>query len=87
MSDEADTYFAKAQESLAGAESEFANARYNNCANRCYYACFQGAVSALIRAGIRPRGNPPQWGHSYVQAYRRNSPGNSSDGESCTLHH
>jgi uncharacterized protein (UPF0332 family) len=30
----------KALESLAGAESEFANARYNNCANRCYYACF-----------------------------------------------
>ena len=31
------TYLDKAIESLAGAESEYANKRYNNCANRCYY--------------------------------------------------
>ncbi len=29
-------YLEKAIESLAGAESECANRRYNNCANRCY---------------------------------------------------
>jgi uncharacterized protein (UPF0332 family) len=54
-------FLTKAQESLAGAESEFANGRYNNCANRCYYACFQAAVTALERAGVRPSGE--QWSH------------------------
>jgi uncharacterized protein (UPF0332 family) len=59
-------FLAKAQECLAGAESEFANGRFNNCANRCYYACFQAAVAALIRAGIQPSG--VQWAHGFVQA-------------------
>ena len=54
----------KARESLAGAEIEFANGWYNNCANRCYYACFQAAVVALQRAGIRPRGD--EWSHEFV---------------------
>ena len=44
----------KAVESLIGAESEFSNRRYNNTANRAYYACFQAAIAALQRAGIRP---------------------------------
>jgi uncharacterized protein (UPF0332 family) len=61
-------FLAKAQESLAGAESEFTNGRYNNCANRCYYACFQAAVAALSRAGIRPSGQGAEWGHAFVQA-------------------
>ena len=39
-------YLAKAAESLQTAESEFANGRYNSCANRCYYACFQAAIAA-----------------------------------------
>jgi len=56
----------KAQESLAGAQSEFVNGRYNNAANRCYYACFQAAITALLRAGIQPRGD--QWGHEFVPA-------------------
>jgi uncharacterized protein (UPF0332 family) len=56
---------AKATESLQTAESEFANGRYNSCANRCYYACFQAAIAALLREGIRPRG---QWSHEFVQA-------------------
>ena len=56
---------AKATESLLTAESEFANGRYNSCANRCYYACFQAAIAALLREGIRPRG---QWSHEFVQA-------------------
>jgi uncharacterized protein (UPF0332 family) len=54
-------YLAKATESLLTAESEFANGRYN----RCYYACFQAAIAALLREGIRPRG---QWSHAFVQA-------------------
>jgi uncharacterized protein (UPF0332 family) len=57
-------YLAKAEESLRTAESEFANGRYNSCANRCYYACLQAAISALLREGIRARG---QWSHEFVQ--------------------
>jgi uncharacterized protein (UPF0332 family) len=62
------TYLEKALESLAGAESEFANRRYNNCANRAYYACFQAAIHALMEAGIRPPKATAQWGHEFVQA-------------------
>ena len=56
----------KALESLAGAEGEFLNGRYNNCANRCYYACFQAAIVALQRAGMAPRGASGQWSHAFV---------------------
>ena len=58
-------YLAKAIESLLTAESEFANGRYNSCANRCYYACFQAAIATLLSEGIRPAG---QWNHQFVQA-------------------
>ena len=44
----ADIYLTKAEESLAGAESEHANSRFNNCANRAYYACFQAAVAGTL---------------------------------------
>jgi len=57
-------YLAKAEESLRTAESEFANGRYNSCANRCYYACFQSAIAALLAEGIRASG---QWSHEFVQ--------------------
>jgi uncharacterized protein (UPF0332 family) len=57
-------YLVKAAESLATAESEFSFGRYNSCANRCYYACFQAAVAVLIQEGIRPRDD---WGHNFVQ--------------------
>ncbi len=68
MLDEAAVYRAKAEESLAGAEAEFANGRYNNCANRAYYACFQAAVAALIRAGVRPTTGGGKWDHKIVQS-------------------
>src|SRR3954452_7137759 len=68
MIDSDTTFFEKAEESLAGAESEYANGRSNNSANRCYYACFQAAIYALIRAGIRPPGASQEWGHGFVQA-------------------
>ena len=58
-------YSAKATESLLTAESEYVNGRYNSCASRCYYSCFQAAIVALLREGIRPRG---QWSHEFVQA-------------------
>lgn len=59
-------YLTKAVESLAGAESEFANGRYNNCANRCYYACFQAAVAALFAAGLTPQGTRTVWSHDVL---------------------
>ncbi len=65
MLDVASLYLEKAVRSLAGAESEFANGRYDNCANRCYYASFQAAIAALLRAGIRPPGGG-QWSHAFV---------------------
>ena len=61
-------FLAKAEESLAGAESEFINDRYNNSANRAYFACFQAAIHALISAGIRSPAATEQWGHDFVQA-------------------
>jgi uncharacterized protein (UPF0332 family) len=51
---------------VTGAESEYANKRYQNCANRAYYACYQAAVAALLLHGIRPGGS--RWGHDTVQA-------------------
>ena len=56
MSDLSDPLLIKARESLAGARSEYEQSRYNNVANRAYYACFQAAVAALNDAGIRPLG-------------------------------
>jgi uncharacterized protein (UPF0332 family) len=61
-------FLAKAHESVAGAESEFVNDRYNNAANRAYYACFQAAIHALSDAGVQPPGATEQWGHDFVQA-------------------
>jgi uncharacterized protein (UPF0332 family) len=59
----------KAAESLACAESEYVNGRFNTCANRCYYACFQAAVAALAGHGIAPPGGiRAQWSHGFVQA-------------------
>jgi uncharacterized protein (UPF0332 family) len=58
-------YLPKAIESLLTAESEFADGRYNSCANRSYYACFQAAIAAILSEGIRPAG---QWNPQYVQA-------------------
>ena len=61
-------FLAKAEESLASAENDFASGRYNSCANRCYYACFNAARAALLWAGITPRGPNAAWGHAYIQA-------------------
>jgi uncharacterized protein (UPF0332 family) len=45
--DEAQDYLAKAQGSLAGADSELAHRRFNDCARNAYYACFQAAIVAF----------------------------------------
>jgi uncharacterized protein (UPF0332 family) len=61
-------FLVKARESLAGAIAEQSNGRFNNAANRAYYACFQAAIHALQREGIRPPGGGDRWGHDFVQA-------------------
>ena len=68
MSDDqhADLYWRKAIESLAGAESELANERFNNAVNRAYYAAFQAAVTKLLAGGVRTRNG--RWAHTYVQS-------------------
>jgi uncharacterized protein (UPF0332 family) len=64
VNDVTESHLTKAAECLAGARSEFANARYNNAANRAYYAAYNTAIVALIRAGI----GRPRWLHDEVQA-------------------
>lgn len=68
MSEPLTIYLAKADESLLGAQSEVDQGRYNNAANRCYYACFQAAIAALQQANISPPGGREEWGHAFVQA-------------------
>jgi uncharacterized protein (UPF0332 family) len=65
---EAQDRLAKAQESLAGVESELAHRRFNNCAWDAYYACFQAAIAALLNKEISPRDSENLWGHDFVQA-------------------
>lgn len=62
-----DIYIKKAEDSLAGAGSECAAGRFDNCANRAYYACFQAAVAALVHARIGPLNQAGQWSHDFVQ--------------------
>ena len=66
MDGDAAIYLAKAAESLLTAESEFASGRYNSCANRCYYACFQAAIAAMIMEGFRGPGG--RWPHTFVHS-------------------
>lgn len=65
MESDADSYLTKAHESPMSAESDFHSERYSSCANRCYYACYQAAVAALLSDGIRPSG---KWAHKFVHA-------------------
>src|SRR6266404_1921649 len=44
--------FGKGGGGIRTAESEFANGRYNSCANRCYYACFRAGSAAFLAEGI-----------------------------------
>ena len=68
QAEESGSYLAKAEESLAGAESELAGQRYNNWANRCYYACFQAALGVLLDAEIQARSPGGRWRHDHIQA-------------------
>ena len=62
------SYLAKAQESVTGARSEFEAERYNNSANRSYYAVFQAGIHALILEGVRLPGGGTEWGHAFVDS-------------------
>jgi uncharacterized protein (UPF0332 family) len=64
-----EAFLQKAEESLDGAESEFIDGRYKNCANRCYYAVFQAAIYALSRAGVVPPARDGEWGHEFVRSH------------------
>ena len=64
-----DVFIEKAVAVLEGAESEYSAGRYENVANRCYYACFQAAIAALEAADILPSGGrDARWSHAGVQA-------------------
>ncbi len=66
--DDRSIYLSKAEESVAGAESEFAVGRFDKCANRSYYACFQAAIAALRGFGVQPTSRDGRWGHDLVRA-------------------
>jgi uncharacterized protein (UPF0332 family) len=62
------TFLDKARESLEGARLAYEGGRYNNSANRSYYACLQAAIHALLAAQINPPGRGTRWDHGFVQA-------------------
>lgn len=66
MTLEIEGWLAKAIENIAAAEVCLERGFNNASVNRCYYAMFHVAIAALIKFGIKPRGE--QWGHDYVQA-------------------
>lgn len=66
--EEGQAYRTKARESLLSAEVDYAAARYNSCANRADYACFQAAVAALLAEGLRPANPRGEWSHEFVQS-------------------
>jgi len=67
--DEEELHRLKSLECLTGAESELAAARFNNAANRAYYACF----SRRDRCAARCWNPPPHLGalRSAGLVYRR----------------
>jgi uncharacterized protein (UPF0332 family) len=64
--DVGESFLDKARESVIGARVEYENGRFNNSANRSYYAAFQAAIHVLILEGIRPPGGSTEWGHDFV---------------------
>lgn len=62
------TFLDKARESVAGARAEYEAGRYNNAANRSYYAVFQAAIHALQLEGVRLPGGGNAWGHPFVDS-------------------
>lgn len=61
-------YLSKSKESLASAKDNLKSKRYNSCANRAYYACYQAAIAALLKHGISPVGGKGLLKHDFVQS-------------------
>jgi uncharacterized protein (UPF0332 family) len=51
----------KAKENLEAAQICFNSGFYNACANRAYYAAFQGSIAALDDIGIKSKNNDHKW--------------------------
>src|SRR3954468_1471243 len=62
------TFLDKARESVTGARVEYEGGRFNNSANRAYYAVFQAGIHALQLEGVRLPGGGTEWGHSFVDS-------------------
>jgi uncharacterized protein (UPF0332 family) len=56
----------KSVENLAVAEWCYEHGHFYACANRLYYAMFHAALAALLKYGIKPRGENIR--HDWVQA-------------------
>jgi uncharacterized protein (UPF0332 family) len=63
------TFLDKARESVTGARAEYEASRYNNAANRSYYAVFQAAIHALQMEGVTLPGGGDAWGHPFVDSH------------------
>ena len=68
MLEQVGTFLDKARESITGARVEYEGGRYNNSANRSYYAVFQAGIHALMKEGARLPGGGTEWGHAFVEA-------------------
>ena len=68
MLERAGTFLDKARESVTGARVEYDGGRFNNSANRSYYAVFQAGIHALMMEGVRPPAGGAEWGHAFVEA-------------------
>ena len=68
MIEEDGTFLSKARESVTGARAELEAGRFNNSANRSYYAVFQAGIHALILDGVRVPGGGSEWSHPFVDA-------------------
>jgi uncharacterized protein (UPF0332 family) len=68
MIESSNAFLVKAREALAGPESEHANERFNNRANRAYYACFSAASHALPRSDFNRQGADQRMSSSRVSS-------------------
>ena len=66
MIDRGSTFLDKAMESLEDAREAYRGGRYNNAANRSYYACLQAGIYALLAEQITPPGRGTNWDHGFV---------------------
>lgn len=68
MSETAQKYLEKSGESLASSRDDLAKRRFNSCANRAYYTCYQAAVALLLKHNITPAGGKDLRKHGAVQS-------------------